>query len=384
MANQDIRQGAISDVVIQPTWGTIERQGEDNTEERLLAIAGRIERMVQEKANINASIADITRTGTTFTATRADGSTFTFTQQDNDTRYNVVTKGTNGLCPALPNETTTTKYLRQDGSWAVPPGTTYSFSAYEPTLAWNAESTIGTAGSATYKVKMPANPNVWKANSSSSEGYVASGSGKNSQVWKTDASGNPAWRADENTKYGVVAKGSNGLCPALPNETATTKYLRQDGTWQVPYSFSANNPTLAWNTESTIGTAGGTTYKVKLPANPNTWRGIQNNLTSTATDQSLSAYQGKLLKDIVTLTRKIKHVIIANNSSYTGTFTLDFIIAFWEHSSAAIVPGIIPNNGTWHLYHINGADAGTVTVSGTKVTNNTGLYLNCLLVGNEN
>lgn len=50
MANKDIRQGAISDVIIQPTWGTIERQGEDNTEERLLAIAGRIERMVSEKA----------------------------------------------------------------------------------------------------------------------------------------------------------------------------------------------------------------------------------------------------------------------------------------------------------------------------------------------
>ena len=31
----------------------------------------------------------------------------------------------------------------------------------------------------------------------------------------------------------------------------------------------------------------------------NTWRGIQNNLTSTATDQSLSAAQGKALKDLV-------------------------------------------------------------------------------------
>ena len=31
----------------------------------------------------------------------------------------------------------------------------------------------------------------------------------------------------------------------------------------------------------------------------NSWRGIQNNLTSTATDQSLSAYQGKVLKDLV-------------------------------------------------------------------------------------
>lgn len=35
-------------------------------------------------------------------------------------------------------------------------------------------------------------------------------------------------------------------------------------------SFTANNPTLAWGTTSTIGTAGGTTFKVTMPANPNT------------------------------------------------------------------------------------------------------------------
>ena len=36
------------------------------------------------------------------------------------TTYSVVSKTANGLAPQLPNETTTTKFLRQDGSWAVP------------------------------------------------------------------------------------------------------------------------------------------------------------------------------------------------------------------------------------------------------------------------
>lgn len=33
---------------------------------------------------------------------------------------------------------------------------------------------------------------------------------------------------------GVVSKTSNGLAPQLPNESTTTKFLRQDGSWQVP------------------------------------------------------------------------------------------------------------------------------------------------------
>lgn len=140
--------------------------------------------------------------GTTITCTKDDGTTSTITTQDTNTTYGtfkgatISEAGSTGLVIA-PVAGNANRYLRSDGTWAVPP--------------------------------------------------------------------------DTNTTYGVFAKatadaaGSTGLVPA-PAKGQQTYYLRGDGTWAVP---------------------------------ANTWRGIQDNLTSTSTTDSLSANQGKVLKGLI-------------------------------------------------------------------------------------
>ena len=91
-------------------------------------------------------------------------------------------------------------------------------------------------------------------------------------TFTTNQSGNTTIAlTDNNTTYSNMtaattsAAGKAGLVPA-PAAGAQTKFLRGDGTWQVP---------------------------------TNTWRGIQDNLTSTSTTDSLSANQGRILKSLI-------------------------------------------------------------------------------------
>lgn len=123
---------------------------------------------------------------------------------------------------------------------------------------------------------------------------------------------------DTNTTYSAFkaatssAAGGSGLVPA-PAAGAQAKYLRGDGTWQTPPDTNTTYGAMTGASTSAAGKAGlvpapaagaatrylrsDGTWQVPPDTNTNTWRPVQNSLTSTATDQSLSAAMGKKLQD---------------------------------------------------------------------------------------
>ena len=199
--------------------------------------------------------------GKTITYTKGDGTTGTITTQDTNTTYSTGTASALGL----------TKLYTGTGT------------ATDGTMTQNAINTAlnGKANSSHGRHIPDACTAITDWNSATTNGWYMGVNATNAPT-----SGSDIWYFGE-----VVAHNTNYVIQTVYHFTASTdakaipKYIRAktNGTWG------------AW-TNVTVAKA--------VPSNAvftdtNTWRGVQDNLTSTATDQSLSANQGKVLKGLV-------------------------------------------------------------------------------------
>lgn len=100
--------------------------------------------------------------------------------------------------------------------------------------------------------------NAYTHPTTSGNKHIPSG-GSSGQILRWSADGTAVWGADNNTTYtNFIKSGSgakSGLVPAPSTTTGTTKYLREDGTWQTPPN---TNTWTAFKgaTDSANGTAG--------------------------------------------------------------------------------------------------------------------------------
>lgn len=132
---------------------------------------------------------------------------------------------------------------------------------------------------------------------------------------------NDFWRigggaTGSNAGYMEIATADDGTEPiyvrqyigTFSNITRTATLLDDSGNTSFPGTVAAAKfkGALEGNasTASNAATVNGHTVNANVPANAkftdtNTWRGIQDNLTSTSTSESLSANQGRVLKGLV-------------------------------------------------------------------------------------
>ena len=176
---------------------------------------------------------------------------------DDETTYNTFTASgsgaTGGLVPSPGTTSGTTKYLREDATWAVPPGHDYSdfigsgataASGLVPAPSTTAGTTKYLREDATWQVPPDHTySNFVASGSSASAGLVPSpgSTAGSSKYLREDAT----WAVPPDHTYsnfvGSGATAAAGLVPAPSATAGATKYLREDATWQVPPDHTYSN-----------------------------------------------------------------------------------------------------------------------------------------------
>ena len=153
-------------------------------------------------------------------------------------------------------------------------------------VAVNGQTTVS-ADTATDTLTLVAGTNVTITTDADSDSVTITA--KDTTYSNATTSANGLMSKDDKSKLNGIASGAevnqNAFAKVTVGETTIVADAKQDTLTIV----AGSNVTI---------TPDSTNDKITI-ASTDTWRGIQNNLTSTSADQSLSAAQGKVLKELI-------------------------------------------------------------------------------------
>lgn len=126
------------------------------------------------------------------------------------------------------------------------------------------------------------------------------------------------------------------------NADSATKATKDSANQQINTTYIKG---LSVSGRTITYTKGDNTTGTITTQDTDTWRGIQNNLTSTATDQSLSAAQGKILNDNVNAKLPLSGGAMTGNISYKGSKATYPMIKFIDNTLDTNGNGIVIGGG---------------------------------------